>query len=78
MVVVVIIVILIGILIPSMGHVRNSGFKASTTATLGAIQTGLNQYYNDFGFFPPSSEAGWGAVSSVMDSFQARNRTRTS
>jgi hypothetical protein len=57
MVIMGIILVLIGILVPTMRQVRQAGEKARTLASMGAIQTGLAQYYSDFRMYPPSGGA---------------------
>jgi prepilin-type N-terminal cleavage/methylation domain-containing protein len=62
LVVVAIIVLLIGILLPSIWKMHEVGYKGKASALLGAIQTGLQQYYNDFNIYPPSSGGSRGSV----------------
>src|SRR4051794_29888868 len=57
LVVVTIIAVLMGILLPSFFRIQKNAKKATTSSTLSAIQSGLTQYYNDFGSFPPSAPA---------------------
>jgi prepilin-type N-terminal cleavage/methylation domain-containing protein len=57
LIVVAVIVILIGILLPSLGKIHNVARDAQTRSTLGAIQSGLQQYYADFNMYPPSGGA---------------------
>jgi type II secretory pathway pseudopilin PulG len=60
LVVVAIIVALIGILIPSLWRMHDVATKGKASALLGAIQTGLTQYYSDFNMYPPSANRGLG------------------
>ena len=62
LVVVAIIVTLIAILIPSLWKMYDVANKGKATALLGAIRTGLEQYYNDFHMYPPSSGGSRGSV----------------
>lgn len=52
LVVIGIIVILIGILLPTIAHVRRAARGAATTAQLAAIGNAIQQYYGDFHAYP--------------------------
>ena len=52
LVVIGIIVILIGILIPTISHVRQASRAASTQSLLVQLQTAIEQYYQDFRAYP--------------------------
>jgi prepilin-type N-terminal cleavage/methylation domain-containing protein len=55
LVVVAIIAVLITLTVASLGHIKANAGKAAGLAQLNAIQTSLQQYYADFGVYPPSS-----------------------
>jgi prepilin-type N-terminal cleavage/methylation domain-containing protein len=55
LVVVAIIVVLMAIIIPATSHVKASAARSAELAHLNAIQTGLQQYYADFGLYPSST-----------------------
>ncbi len=52
LVVIGIIVILIGLLLPAVKHVRLASYGASTSAQIAAISTAIQEYYNDFNAYP--------------------------
>ena len=54
---VVIIIVLVGILIPTLSHVHVGANKAAAAAELGSLQAGLQQYFADFNMYPPSAPA---------------------
>jgi prepilin-type N-terminal cleavage/methylation domain-containing protein len=47
-----IIVILIGLLLPAIKHIRLAAYGASSSAQIAAISTAIQQYYNDFNAYP--------------------------
>jgi prepilin-type N-terminal cleavage/methylation domain-containing protein len=55
MLVISVILVLAAILLPSLGYARKVAQKAAAKAQLGTLQQGLQQYFQDFGFYPPSS-----------------------
>jgi type II secretory pathway pseudopilin PulG len=55
LIVVAVIAVLISILIPAMGKIHERARAAQTTATLAALQSGLERYFNDFNMYPPSN-----------------------
>ena len=57
LVVVAIIVLLVGILVPAMSVFQKHAKASSTSTRLLAIRTGIEQYYNEFREYPPSSTA---------------------
>jgi prepilin-type N-terminal cleavage/methylation domain-containing protein len=54
LIVVVVIAVLVAILVPSISKLKKNVAKSTTIATLGALQTGIQQYYADFGIYPYS------------------------
>jgi type II secretory pathway pseudopilin PulG len=54
---VVIIILLVGILIPTLSRVHLGANKAAASAELGSLQAGLQGYFADFNMYPPSAPA---------------------
>jgi prepilin-type N-terminal cleavage/methylation domain-containing protein len=63
LIVVAVIAALIAILVPTLAHVHRNADKAVAAAELGAIQTGLQNYFVEFNMYPPSnSSGGYGGI----------------
>jgi prepilin-type N-terminal cleavage/methylation domain-containing protein len=52
-----IIAALLAIMVPAIGGIHVKAAQTQTTAILGSIQTGLQQYYSEFNMYPPSGPA---------------------
>ena len=52
LVVVAILVILMGILVPTLGRARLQGYVTKTKSFMGAMQSSITAYYSDFGAYP--------------------------
>ena len=65
LVVIGIIVILIAIIVPSVGHFRDEAKIAATKSTLANIQQALDAYYTDFRQYPSSNSANDGYAGTI-------------
>jgi type II secretory pathway pseudopilin PulG len=64
--VLIIITILIGILLPTITHMKRSAYNTGVQAQMGALSQAINQYYADFNSYPgPVSNAALGTSSTV-------------
>jgi len=54
-VVVAIISILMGLVVTSVGRIRQSAHVAATKALMEGVSSGLNRFYTEFGAYPPST-----------------------